>query len=79
MVAQGFQQDGTEHDVPILTALAALDVDDHSLAVDVADLQASHFGAACSGSIESHQQNAVEGVARRVNQLGDFFLAQHRG
>ena len=43
--AQGLQQNGTEHDVPILTALAALDVDDHPLAIDVANLQASHFGA----------------------------------
>jgi hypothetical protein len=28
VLAQGFQQDGAEHDVPILTALATLDVDD---------------------------------------------------
>src|ERR1039457_3105230 len=79
VVAQGFQEDGTEHDVPILTALAALDVDDHPLAIDIANLQASPFGAACSGSIESHQQDPIEGVAGRVNQPGDFFLAQYRG
>jgi hypothetical protein len=41
VLAQSFQQDGTEHNVPILTALATLDVDDHPLTIDVADLQAS--------------------------------------
>ncbi len=79
VVAQSFQQDGTEHDVPILTALATLDVDDHPLAIDIANLQAGHFVAARSGSIESHQQDSIEGVAGRVNQPGDFFLAQYRG
>ncbi len=45
VLAQGFEQDGTEHDVPILAALATLEVDDHPLTIDVADLQASQFGA----------------------------------
>ena len=79
VLAQGSQQDGAEHDVPILMALATLDVDDHTWAIDVANLQASHFGAACSGSVEGHQQNAVEGSGRGVNELGDLRLAQHCG
>ena len=55
VLAQGFQQDGTEHDVPILTALAALDVDDHPSTIDVANLQSCQFVAACSGIVPDHR------------------------
>src|SRR5271157_5739609 len=79
VLAQGSQQDGAEHDVPILAALTTLDVDDHPLAIDVGDLQASRFSAACSGSVEGHQQNALEGSGGGVNEWGDLRLAQHRG
>src|SRR5271157_403682 len=79
VLAQGFQQNGTEHDVPILAALAALDVYDHPLTINVANLQAGQFGAARSGSVEGHQQNAVEGSGRGVDEPSDFLLAQHRG
>src|ERR1017187_4064093 len=43
------------------------------------NLQSCQFVAACSGSIEGHQQNAVEGSGRGVDELRDFFLAQYRG
>src|SRR5271157_5113394 len=79
VLAQGFQQDGAEHDVPILTALATLDVDDHPLTIDVANLQVCQFVAARSGSIEGHQQNAVEGSGSGVDEPSNFLLAQHRG
>jgi hypothetical protein len=47
-------------------------MDDHSLAVDVADLQVSHFCATCACGIESHQWDAVEGKLCRINQTRDL-------
>src|ERR1039458_4318610 len=60
VVAQSFQQDGTEHDISVLTAFPAADVDDHSSAVDIGDLQASQLGAPYPGAIEGHQHNAMK-------------------
>jgi hypothetical protein len=51
-------------------------VDDHPLTIDVADLQARQFGASRSGGVEGHQQNAIEGSGRCVNELGDLLPAQ---
>src|SRR5215467_3385986 len=50
------EQFSTEHHVPILAPFAALDVDDHTLAVDVADLQASQFGTPQTSSVERNEQ-----------------------
>src|SRR5271165_2056941 len=36
-----------------------------------------HFCAACACGIEGHEQNAVKGQLRRVNQSGDLFLAPY--
>jgi hypothetical protein len=37
--AQGSEQLGTEHDITVLASLAAPNMNDHALAVDIADLQ----------------------------------------
>ena len=63
VLAQCFEQFGAEHDVAIFASLAALDVDHHALAIDVADFQVSQFGAAHSGGVEGHQQSAMKGVS----------------
>ena len=52
-------------------------MNDHPLAVDIADLQVRHFCATCARGIEGHQQNAMKGKLCRVDQTRDFFLAQH--
>jgi hypothetical protein len=39
VLAQRIEQRPAEHDVAILAPLAALDMNDHALAVDIADLQ----------------------------------------
>src|SRR5438876_8944204 len=52
-------------------------MDDHPLAVDIADLQVRHFCATRARGIERHQQDAMEGKLCRVNQTCDFFLAEH--
>src|SRR5471032_3078431 len=44
--AQSVQQLGAEHDIAILASLTAADMNHHSLAVDIADLQPRDFGAA---------------------------------
>jgi hypothetical protein len=51
----------------------------HPLAVDVTDLQMSRLCATCPGGIHRHQQDAVKGGVRRLNQLRDFFLTEHPG
>ena len=58
-----FEQHRTEHYVAISATFAALDVNHHSLAVDVADFQARQFGTPQSGGVERHQQSAMEGNA----------------
>src|SRR5215472_18597087 len=39
VVAQGFQQRSTEHDIAILATFSPADVDHHAVAVDIGDLQ----------------------------------------
>ena len=43
--AQFLEQLRAEHDIAVLASLAAPDMDDHPLAVDIADLQVRHFRA----------------------------------
>src|SRR5271169_4995803 len=74
--AKFLQQLRAEHDIAVLAALALSDMDHHPLAVDVADLQVGRFCAACAGGIHSHQQDAMKGCIRRLNQSRDFFLTE---
>src|SRR5580693_5666955 len=59
--AQCIQQFRAEHDIAVLASLASPDVDDHPLAVDIADLEVRHFCATRARGIERHQQNAMKG------------------
>ena len=68
MRAQFVEQDRAEHHVAILATLAALDVNDHALAVHVADFQASQLGVADSGGVESHEHGAIEGSGHRAGR-----------
>jgi hypothetical protein len=52
-------------------------MNDHALAVDVADLQVRHFCATCSCRIEGHQQDAMKGEFSRVDQMRYFFWTEH--
>jgi hypothetical protein len=76
--AEFLQQFGAEHDVAVFASFAALNVDDHPLAVDIADLQVGQFGAAESGCVSGHQQHAVKRCVRPVDQLRDFLAEDHR-
>src|ERR1017187_5070329 len=66
-----------KHDIAVLAALALSDMDNHPLAVDVTDLQMSRFCAACTGGIHGHQQDAMKGCIRRLNQSRGFFLTEY--
>src|SRR5215510_5848139 len=77
MSAQFLEQDGAEHDVAVLLAFAALNVHDHASTIDIADLQARELGAARTGAVQSHQNGAIEASRRRIDKLGDFFLAEN--
>src|SRR5215469_5868139 len=46
VLPQDFQQLGGERNLAIAQALAAVDMNDHSLAIDIAHLQSRRFGAA---------------------------------
>ena len=76
VVAPGFQQRGTEHDIAILATFSPADVDHHSVAVDIGDLQLAKLGAPRPRATERHQYNAVKRSLGRVNEAGHFFGAQ---
>src|SRR5216683_1533145 len=78
VLAQLLEQFWAEHHIAIFTSLAALNVNHHALAVDVADFQVCQLGVAHSGSVERHQQNAMVGSERSIDESRDFFLAQDR-
>src|SRR5713101_1717687 len=77
--AQRIEQLRAEHDIAVLASLASPNMNDHPLAVDIADLQVRHFCATCACGIERHQQDAMEGKLCRVNQTRDLLLAEYLG
>ena len=54
MGTQFVEQFWAEHDVTISTPFAALDVNHHPFAIDVAELQAGELRVADSGSVQRH-------------------------
>ena len=78
VLAQFLEQFWAEHHIAISASLAALNVNHHALAVDVADFQVRQLGVPHSGGVERHQQNAMVGSERRIDESRDFFLAQDR-
>jgi len=53
-------------------------VNHHPLAIDVADFQVGQLGIPCSGGVKRHEQNAMVGSERCIDESRDFFLAQDR-
>src|SRR5258706_5694312 len=76
--AQFLEQFWAEHHISVSAPLAALNVNHHPPAVDVADFQVCQLGVAHSGGVERQQQNAMVGSERCIDELRDFFLAQDR-
>ncbi len=50
----------------------------HALAVDIAGLQACYLSTPPAGSVERHEQSAMEGSASGIDETCDFFLAEDR-
>ena len=74
VLAQFLEQFWAEHHISVSASLAALNVNHHALAVDVADFQVCQLGVPHSGSVERQQQNAMVGSERCIDELRDFFL-----
>ena len=70
VLAQFVEQLGAEHDIAILASLAALDMNHHTLAVDITVRHVS--------GVECHQSSVKRG-ARGIDELRDFFLAEDSG
>src|SRR5215471_11558953 len=72
VLAQFVEQLGAEHHVAIFASLATPYVNHHALAVDVCNFQVRQFGTTYSGGIEHHQQGAMKGSARGIDQSRHF-------
>ena len=74
---------GMAIDVKMISAsLAALNVNHHPLAVDVADFQVCQLGVAHSDGVERHQHNAMVGSEHVLQYLGRYthrvVISNHR-
>jgi hypothetical protein len=63
--------------IAILATLACDYSNDHPLAIHVAHLEMSQFGASHAGAIERHQQRSAKQCSGCVDQTGHFLPAQH--
>src|SRR5713101_5556586 len=72
------EQLGAEQHIAVFAAFTALDVNHHALAVDVTHFQAREFGTPKSGSVERHQQSAMQRRASCIDESRHFFLAEDR-
>jgi hypothetical protein len=77
--AEFFEQDGAQHHVAILATLAALDVENHALAVHVADLEASQLRVPNPSRVESQEHGAIKSSRSGVDELRYLFLTENGG
>ncbi len=77
VLPQSFQKLWAEHEVAVLAAFPALNMDHHALTVDVRDLQMCQFRATDTGGIERHQQDALERRAGSFDEPGYFLLTEN--
>src|SRR5262245_18169655 len=78
VLAQLFEQLGAEHDSAVFAALSSAHMNHHALAVDMADLQVGYLSTPQAGSVERHEQSAMEGSVSGIDESCDFFLAEDR-
>jgi hypothetical protein len=79
VIPQGVQQFGTERHVAVAFALAFSNMDQHKFLVDVGSFQVYEFGPAHAGGVQGHQDGAIQQVGCCLDQVGDFFRAEHGG
>src|SRR5712664_51507 len=78
VLTQYLEQFWAEHHIPVFASFAALDVNHHAFAIDVADFQVCQFSASYSGGVERHQQSAMIRSQGCVDESRDFFPAEDR-
>jgi len=71
------QQAGGEHGIAVLSALTALDPDQHPLAVDIAHLEHRHLGDAQARAIGDRQRRLMLEAGGGVEQPRHLVAAQH--
>ncbi len=76
-MAQLFEQDGREHGVTILAALALFDAQRHALAVDIADLECAYLAHAQSCTVGDGQRRLVFEIAGGGEQTRHLVATQH--
>src|SRR3954466_14428594 len=67
-----FQQLRREHHVTILLSFALLDLDDHSLTIDVGRLEMDSFGDAQAGGVAGSQNRPVFGAGHAAQKVEDL-------
>ena len=66
-------------DEAVFSALAAVDVEHHPVAVDIGDLQMLGFLQAQPTSVDGGEESIVVRGARTPQEPADFFTAEHGG
>ncbi len=74
--AQDFEEFWGEHDIAIFLSLPLLNSDEHSLTVDISDLQADRLRDAQSGGVAGRQDRAMLDAPHTGQKLPNFFLSQ---
>src|SRR5215831_8993316 len=77
--AQYLEKIGRENDIPVLLALALFDPDDHSVAVDIGELERYDLRGSQAGGVSQAQERLVLDVRRRGEQSADLFRAENNG
>jgi len=76
---RGQRRGRRKRDVAILGAFAAMDVNDHSIAVDVADLEVGSLLDSQSARVDGGEDGAISQKTDAGEDLRDFFAAEHDG
>jgi hypothetical protein len=77
--SQDREESGREHNVAVLATFTLVNTDDHTLAVDIGDLQSHNLGNAQAGSVRGHKGSAVLKVGNSSKELFHLSLAQDNG
>ena len=73
MCAQFLVQIGAEQNVAVLAAFTLLDMHHHARRIDIGEFEGRTLGAAHTSPIERHENGAIEGDRRGIDQAGDLF------
>ena len=65
--------------ITVLATFALLDMNDHTLAVDIGDLEGSAFGKPESTGIDGQQADTVDWETNAIENTPDFFTSEDDG